>query len=108
MAQRKFFLLSSVLAVLAILSHFTWLSYAARATSLVAESIGSTDEQRMDARQEADRVLQKGVPYYYLGIGLATVGFVSWISSVRRRERAWRLFPLALLVCYLFTWFLMV
>ena len=103
MATRKFFLISSLLAVLAIVCQLTSLGYVGRSVSLRAQSVTWTTEQKTEARQEADRILQKGEPYFYVGIALGIAGFVSWLLSQRQDEPAWRLVPLVLLFCYVFT-----
>ena len=108
MRKREFWWASLVLVVLGVCVHFGALSQWAKSTSHRARALGVDEDQRQQMYAEADGFVRIGSILGYVGLGLAVGSTVCLAVSIRRKEQAWHLVPIGLLVVYLFLQFLMV
>jgi hypothetical protein len=67
-----------------------------------------SETQKVQAKIRSDELVRKGTRFQLFGVGLAILSFLSWVTSVTKREPTWRLLPLVLLGCYLCMLILMV
>ena len=100
MGMRTLFLVSLVLAVLAISSHGLALGQFSRGALTLARAVTLPEAKRATARPEADRYTQRGGAFLLAGYALAllSVGFV--VASARKHEPARRSLTIGLLTCY--------
>lgn len=68
---------------------------------MVAESSGMSETQKIPVKIESDELVRRGTRFQLFGVGLAILSFLSWVTSLTKREPTWRLIPPALLGCYL-------
>jgi hypothetical protein len=102
MTKAKFFTLSCMVAILAIGSQAVWMRHVSRSVSVRvrATSVRAPEPEQARARAESSQLLERGQPFWYVGICLAGVSLVLWLLCLSRREPVWRSIPFALLVFY--------
>ena len=108
MSIRRFFLVSLVLAVVAVGLHFAALGQISRSLQITTRAITLSptelDAAKITARSHRDR----GSVIYYIGLAFALGSLTFLILSARKHEPAWRSVPFSLLVFYLMMQFVLV
>jgi hypothetical protein len=108
MKKRPFFLVSLLLVILAIFAHFIALYQYSQSAQLYARMATVAEAQRPSMKVEADRLFNRGAILGFLDMGLAVSSIVFLIIAFCRREPAWFLLPLGLLMLYVLIQFLVV
>jgi hypothetical protein len=85
MLKRRFFILSCLLAVGAIVCQLTWSGYCGRSLMVRARAASLAGEQQAAMLAESDDILESGRFYPYLGISAALAALVCALVA-RRRE----------------------
>jgi hypothetical protein len=108
MKARFFFILSLVLAVLALSAHLWAMGFASRSLRMRAQAIAGPPTERAQGLAKAKEHSRQFPFFYYAGLGFTVGGVALLAVSSRRREPVSRSIPVGLLVGYVLLQFLLI
>jgi hypothetical protein len=108
MKLRAFWIVSFVLAIIAIGIHVKSLNVASKGMKAMAKAVTATDNQIEILRTEAKRFANLSGTIAITGLGVAIGSLVCVVVSFKKHEPAWRSIPFALLVFYVLLQFAVV
>jgi hypothetical protein len=109
MGRRRYYLISLLLVLLALGMRFAAMGIHSRGVGIRASAISSPADQREAMYEQADRLSARGTAVGVVSLFTALASSICLYVSFRRREQVQsRLFPLALLLCYAGSLFILV
>ena len=100
MGKRKYFIISLLLIISAILSDFESKVYFSKSSQLLAESLVMSDTDKAQVKIQREKIFYKGQIFLYVGVCLAVMSFAFWFASEVHHEPVWRLILPALMIMY--------